>query len=72
MLSLSQSGMSHSFISSGYSESVDLEVVDEIIERSPRSATAFPVVYKAYVSVLQDKYVPISHMLKLTCPAEWS
>lgn len=49
------SGTSNSLISSGYSESVDLDLVDEIIERSPRSATAFPVVYKSYVSALQDK-----------------
>lgn len=47
--------LSQSVASSGYSESVELDIVDEIIERAPRSATAFPLVYKAYVSTLQDK-----------------
>ena len=58
MLSASSiSGLSHSLLSSGYSESVDLDLVDQIIESSPRDATTFPVVYKAYVTVLEDKYV---------------
>lgn len=47
-LSLSQA-------TSGYSESVDLEVVDEIIEHAPREATTFPLVYKAYIEVLQEQ-----------------
>ncbi|ORY33494.1 Sfi1 spindle body protein-domain-containing protein [Naematelia encephala] len=35
-------------------DDVDLEVVQEIIERAPRSATTFPRVFEAYGQVLQE------------------
>jgi protein SFI1 len=56
MLSASSfSALSISQATSGYSESVDLDVVDEIIERAPREATTFPLVYRAYLEVLQEQ-----------------
>lgn len=58
MLSASFSGLSISQATSGYSESVDLDVIDEIIQRAPRQATTFPLVYSAYLEVLQEQYVP--------------
>ena len=53
--STSLNALSLSQATSGHSESVDLEVVDEIIERTPREATTFPLVYKAYIEVLQEQ-----------------
>lgn len=48
------SGLSHSTANS-YSQDVDLDLVEEIIDRAPRSATTFPLVYKAYGEVLEEK-----------------
>jgi protein SFI1 len=54
MLALSSlSGLSHS--STGLSQDVDLDLVERIIERAPRSATTFPLVYRAYGEVLEEK-----------------
>jgi protein SFI1 len=54
MLALSSlSGLS--LRSSGVSQDVDLELVEQIIHRSPRSATTFPSVYRAYGEVLEEK-----------------
>ncbi|RXK36991.1 hypothetical protein M231_05755 [Tremella mesenterica] len=36
------------------SEHVDLELVNRIIERAPRSATTFPLILRAYNEVLED------------------
>jgi hypothetical protein len=47
------SGLSYSTAS--FSQDVDLDIVDEIITRAPRNATAFPLVYKAYGEVLEEK-----------------
>ena len=43
--------------SSSLSQSVDLEIVDEIINRAPRSATSFGFVYSAYNDVLEEQWV---------------
>ena len=51
----SMNALSFSQATSGYSQSVDLDVVDEIIHRAPREATTFPLVYKAYLEVLQEQ-----------------
>jgi protein SFI1 len=53
--SASFNALSLSQATSGYSEEVDLEVIDEIIERAPREATTFPLVYRAYLQVLQEQ-----------------
>ena len=54
MLALSTlSGLSHA--SSSLLQDVDLEIVEEIIQRAPRSATTFPLVYRAYGEVLEEK-----------------
>jgi len=54
MLALSTlSGLSYA--SSSLSQDVDLEIVEEIIQRAPRSATTFPLVYRAYGEVLEEK-----------------
>lgn len=56
MLALSGlSGLSYS--TSGLSQDVDLDLIEDIIGRAPRSATTFPLVYKAYGEVLEEKYV---------------
>jgi protein SFI1 len=61
MLALSSlSGLSLG--SSAVSQDVDLELVEEIIHRSPRSATTFPSVYRAYGEVLEEKYVQRHHV----------
>jgi protein SFI1 len=53
MLALSTlSGLSYA--SSSLSQDVDLELVEEIIQRAPRSATTFPLVYRAYGEVLEE------------------
>ena len=53
LLSVSSvSGLGHS--SSSLSEDIDLRIVEEIIERAPRSATSFPLVYRAYGEVLDE------------------
>jgi hypothetical protein len=49
--------MSTSRASSTWSENVDLELVEQIIERAPRSATSFPLVYRAYGEVLEEQWV---------------
>ena len=36
-------------------EEIDLEIVEEIIERAPRTATSFPLVYRAYSQVLDEQ-----------------
>jgi protein SFI1 len=41
--------------STAVSQDVDLELVEEIITRAPRSATTFPSVYRAYGEVLEEK-----------------
>jgi protein SFI1 len=54
MLGLSTlSGLS--YVSSSLSPDVDLNLVEEIILRAPRSATTFPLVYRAYGEVLEEK-----------------
>jgi protein SFI1 len=54
MLGLSTlSGLSHG--SSSISEDVDLDLVEEIIQRAPRSTKTFPSVYRAYCEVLEEK-----------------
>lgn len=56
MLALSGlSGLSYS--SAGLSQDVELELVEQIIDRAPRSATTFPLVYKSYGEVLEEKWV---------------
>lgn len=56
MLGLSRlSGFSKE--SSSIVHDVDLELVEQIIERAPRSATTFPLVYKAYGEVLEARSV---------------
>ena len=42
-------------ISSSVSQDVDLDLVEQIIESAPRSATTFPLVYRAYGEVLERK-----------------
>lgn len=42
-------------VSISRSEEVDLELVQDIIDRAPRSATTFPQVYQAYGDVLQGQ-----------------
>jgi hypothetical protein len=51
--------MSTSRASSTWSENVDLELVEQIIERAPRSATSFPLVYRAYGEVLEAQWVAL-------------
>ena len=41
--------------SSSILEPVDLDLIEQIIERAPRSATSFPLVYRAYGEVLEDQ-----------------
>jgi protein SFI1 len=54
MLALSTlSGLSYA--SASLSQDVDLELVEEIIQRAPRSAATFPLVYRAYREVLEEK-----------------
>lgn len=55
---LAFSGISEiSQVSSGVSQDVDLDLVEQIIENAPRSATTFPLVYRAYGEVLEKKWV---------------
>lgn len=44
-------------ISSSILEAVDFGIVEAIIDKSPRSATSFPSVYRAYGQVLQEQCV---------------
>ena len=54
MLAVSSlSGISQA--SSSLSDSLDIDLVEEIIDRAPRSATSFPLVYKAYGEVLEEQ-----------------
>ena len=53
----SLSGLSRD--SSSIAQDVDLDLVEQMIEKAPRSATTFPLVYKAYGEVLEQRYVPI-------------
>ena len=41
--------------SSSLLDTVDLDLVEEIIQRAPRTATSFPLVYRAYGQVLEEK-----------------
>ena len=41
--------------SSSVLEGLDLDVLEEIIERAPRGATTFPLVYRAYGIVLEEQ-----------------
>ena len=41
--------------STSISESVDLDLIEQIIDRAPRQATSFPLVYRAYGEVLEEK-----------------
>jgi len=52
---LSASTLSALSNSSSALEGIDLEVIEEIIERAPRSATTFPLVYRAYGIVLEEQ-----------------
>ena len=47
------SGLSYG--SSSVTDHVDLGIIDDIIERAPRSATTFPLVQRAYSEVLLEK-----------------
>ncbi len=56
MLGLSSlSGISAA--STSLSESVDLEIIEQIIDRAPRGATSWPQVYRAYGEALEEKCV---------------
>ena len=54
---LSASTLSALSNSSSLVEHIDLELVEEMIVRAPRSATSFPLIYKAYCQVLEEQYV---------------
>jgi hypothetical protein len=41
--------------STSLSGDVEFEIVEQIIERAPRSATCWPQVYRAYGEVLEEK-----------------
>lgn len=57
---LAFSGLSGaSQVSSGVSQDVDLDLVEQIINNAPRSATTFPLVYRAYGEILEQKYVSL-------------
>lgn len=43
--------------SSSLNESVDLDVIEQIIERAPRNATSWPQVYRTYGEVLEEKWI---------------
>lgn len=41
--------------SSSLTEAVDLDLIEEIIDRAPRAATTFPQVHRAYIEVLEEQ-----------------
>ncbi|RSH91820.1 hypothetical protein EHS25_009190 [Saitozyma podzolica] len=44
--------------SSSLTEAVDLDLIEEIIDRAPRAATTFPQVHRAYIEVLEEHDIP--------------
>jgi len=52
---LSTSTISALSSSSSLLDGVDLDIVEEIIERAPRSATTFPPIHRAYGLVLEEQ-----------------
>lgn len=52
---ISSSTLSALSASTSLLEEVDLDLIEEIIERAPRSATSFPYIYRSYCQVLEEQ-----------------
>ncbi|CAD6580193.1 MAG: hypothetical protein TREMPRED_002685 [Tremellales sp. Tagirdzhanova-0007] len=47
-------------LSTSFSESVDFEIIERIIDRAPRSATSWPQVYRAYEDELEENGLSVA------------